>query len=157
MEDRMPLTPRRGGPVERPLLRGRGRNRLCYNCHEQGHIAKKCPQKKAVKKYCRHCNSRLHFPNECIFRRFNMLGEVSLEDKVAHINKAEHVNNWCGKCLRDMPGHNEIDCPMYEGCGKCWVHGPVGFLKTHRCAKGEDGEDLVNDPGADIYDYVGSD
>jgi len=155
-EDRMPLTPRRGGPVERPLLRGRGRNRLCYNCHEQGHIAKKCPLKKAVKKYCQHCNSRLHFPNECIFRRFNMLGEVSLEEKVGHINKAEHVNNWCGKCLRDMPGHNEIDCPTYEGCGKCWVRGPVGFLKTHRCAE-EDSEDLVNDPGADVYDYIGSD
>jgi len=28
-EDRMPLTPRHGGPVEHPLLRGRGRNRLC--------------------------------------------------------------------------------------------------------------------------------
>ncbi len=156
-EDRMPLTPRRGGPVERPLLRGRGRNRLCYNCHEHGHIAKKCPLRKTPKKYCRHCNSRLHFPNECIFRRFNMLGEVSLEDKVAHIGKAEHVSNWCGKCLRDMPGHNEIDCPAYEGCGKCWVHGPVGFLKTHRCREEENGEDLVNDPGADIYDYVGSD
>src|SRR6266702_3688014 len=62
-EDRMPLTPRCGGPVELPLLRGRGCNRLCYNCHEQGHIAKKCPLKKPMKKYCRHCNSCLHFPN----------------------------------------------------------------------------------------------
>src|SRR6266702_2373309 len=65
VEDRMPLTPRCGGPVERPLLRGRGRNRLCYNCHKQGHIAKKCPLKKATKKDCRHCHSHLHFPNEC--------------------------------------------------------------------------------------------
>ncbi len=56
-----------------------------------------------------------------------------------------------------MLGHNEIDCPSYEGCGKCWVHGPIGFLKTHNCVEEETGEDLVNDPGADIYDYVGSD
>jgi len=157
VEDRMPLTPRHGGPVERPLLQGRGCNRLCYNCHEQGHIAKKCPVKKAPKKYCRHCNSCLHFPNECIFRRFNMLGEVMLEEKVAHIDKVEHANTWCGKCLRDMPRHDEIDCPMYESCGKCWVRGPVGFLKTHKCIEEENGADLVNDPRADIYDYVGSD
>ncbi len=157
VEDRMPLTPCRGGPVERPLLRGRGHNRLCYNCHEQGHIAKKCLLKKIPKKYCCHCNSRLHFPNECIFRCFNMLGEATVADNVARINQAEHTNNWCGKCLRNMPGHQEIDCPTYEGCGKCWVHGPVGFLKTHRCAEEEDAEEQVNDPGADVYNYVGSD
>ncbi len=77
VEDQMPLTPCRGGPVERPLLRGRGRNRLCYNCQEQGHIMKKCPLKKVTKKYCRHCNSHLHFPNECVFKWFNMLGEAT--------------------------------------------------------------------------------
>jgi len=56
-----------------------------------------------------------------------------------------------------MPGHQEIDCPKYEGCGKCWVRGPVGFLKRHRCVEKDEGEDLVNDPGADVYDYIGSD
>src|SRR6266571_5818560 len=132
-KDRMPLTPHRGGPVERPLLRGRGRNRLCYNCHEQGHIAKKCPLKKAVKKYCHHCNSRLHFPNKCIFRRFDILGEATVAENIARINKADHIPNWCGKCLCDMPGHKEIDCPSYEGCGKCWVRGPCGFLRHHKC------------------------
>ncbi len=156
-EDRMPLTPRQGGPVERPLLRGRGRNRLCYNCHEQGHIAKKCPLKKPMKKYCRHCNSRLYFPNECIFKRFDALGETTVAENMAHINQADHTPNWCGKCLRDMPGHKEIDCPAYEGCGKCWVRGPHGFLRHHKCATSTDGEDEVNDPGADVYDYIGSD
>jgi len=56
-----------------------------------------------------------------------------------------------------MPGHNEIDCPLYEGCGKCWVHDPVGFLRTHKCVEEENGEGEVNDPRADIYDYIGSD
>ena len=56
-----------------------------------------------------------------------------------------------------MPGHNEIDCPLYEGCGKCWVHGLVGFLRTHKCVEEENGEGEVNDPRADIYDYIGSD
>ncbi len=156
-EDRMLLTPRRGGPVEHPLLRGRGCNCLCYNCHEQGHIAKKCPLKKPTKKYCRHCNSRLHFPNKCIFKRFNMLGKAMVAENMARINQAEHTPNWCGKCLRDMPGHEEIDCPLYEGCGKCWVRGPHGFLKRHKCAEQSDGEDEVNNPRADIYDHVGSD
>ncbi len=156
-EDRMPLTPHCGGLVERPLLRGRGCNRLCYNCHEQGHITKKCPLKKLVKKYCHHCNSRLHFPNECIFKRFDVLGEASTAENVTHIKQADHTPNWCGKCLRDMPGHKEVDCPLYEGCGKCWVRGLHGFLKHHKCVEQEDEEDKVNDPGADIYDYVGSD
>ncbi len=78
-----------------------------------------------------------------------------MAENVAHINQVEHISNWCGKCLQDMLGHNKIDCPSYEGCGKCWVHGPVGFLKTHRCIEDEE-EEEVNDPGADIYDYVGS-
>ncbi len=155
VEDRMPLTPRYGGPVERPLLRGRGRNHLCYNCHEQGHIAKKCPKNKVIKKYCRHCNSRLHFPNECIFRRLNMLGEATVADNIARIQQAEHIPNWCSKCLQDMPGHKEIDCPMYESCGKCWVHGPYGFLRHHKCTEEEQEEG--NNLGVDIYDYVGSD
>src|SRR6266571_7720699 len=69
-EGRMPLTLQHGGPTECPLLQGRGHNHLCYNCHEQGHITKKCPLKKAPKKYCCHCNSCLHFPNKCIFKCF---------------------------------------------------------------------------------------
>ncbi len=156
-KDRMPLTPQRGGPVERPLLQGRGRNRLCYNCHEQGHIAKKCPLKKPTKKYCRHCNSRLHFPNECIFKRFGVLGEAMVTENVARIKQADHIPNWCGKCLHNMLGHQEIDCPSYEGCSKCWVRGPHGFLRHHKCVGQDDGEDEVNNPGVDIYDYVGLD
>ncbi len=86
-----------------------------------------------------------------------MLGEAMVANNVTHINQAEHTNNWCSKCLRDMLGHQEIKCPSYEGCGKCWVCGPVGFLKTHKCVEEEDGEDLVNDPRADIYNYISSD
>ncbi len=154
-KDRMPLTPWWGSPVEHPLLQGRGHNHLCYNCHEQGHITKKCPLKKAPKKYCCHCNSHLHFSNECIFKRFNMLSQTLVAENVARIHQAEHVANWCGKCLHNMPGHNEVDCPSYEGCSKCWVHGPVGFLKTHKCMEEE--EDLVNDPDTDVYDYTSLD
>jgi len=85
-----------------------------------------------------------------------MLREATVTENVACINQAEHVSNWCSKCLHDMPGHNEIDCPSYEGCRKCWVHGPVGFLRSHQCTKEEE-EDIANDLGADVYDYVGSD
>ncbi len=118
---------------------------------------KKCPLKKLMKKYCHHCNSRLHFPNECIFKRFDVLGEATVAKNVAHINQAEHTPNWCRKCLHDMLGHNEIDCPSYKGCGKCWVCGPHGFLRHHKCQELPNREDEVNDPGADIYDYISSD
>ncbi len=155
VEDQMPLTPQCGGLVECPLLQGRGCNRLCYNCHEQGHITKRCPQNKVIKKYCHHCNSWLHFSNECIFHHFNMLGEATVAKNVACIQQAKHMPNWCGKCLQDMPGHEKINCPSYEACGKCWVRGLHGFLRHHKCVA-DDGEE-VNDPGADIYDYVGSD
>ena len=33
----------------------------------------------------------------------------------------------------------------------------MNFLKTHKCVEEDDGEDLVNNPGADVYNYVGSD
>ncbi len=156
-KDQMPLTPCRRGLVKHPLLRGRGHSCLCYNCHEVRHITKKCPKKKTIKKYCCHCNSHQHFPNKCIFKHFNMLGEAMVKENIAHIQQAEHVATWCGKCLHDMLGHNKINCPQYEACGKCWVHGPVGFLKTHQCIEEDVEEDLVNDLGVDIYDYVGSD
>jgi len=86
-----------------------------------------------------------------------MLGEATIAKNMACINQAKHVANWCSKCLHNMPGHNEIDYPSYKGCGKCWVRGPVGFLKTYKCVEEEDKEDAVNDPRADIYDYIGSD
>src|SRR6266571_5686192 len=89
-EGRMPLTLQHGGPVKCPLLQGRGCNHLCYNCHEQGHIAKKCPLKKAPKKYCRHCNSHLHFPNKCIFKQLNILGKTTISENMGCINQAEH-------------------------------------------------------------------
>ncbi len=85
-----------------------------------------------------------------------MLGEATVEENVAHIHQAKHVTNWCGKCLNTMPGHNKIDCLKYKGCRKCWVCGPVGFLKTYRCVEEKD-EDIVNDPRADVYNYVNLD
>jgi len=56
-----------------------------------------------------------------------------------------------------MPSHKEINCPSYEACGKCWVCGHHGFLKTHKCVEEDEEEDAVNNPRADIYDYIGSD
>ncbi len=83
--------------------------------------------------------------------------DVRDTENIACIQQAEHISNWCGKCLCNMLRHNKIDCPAYEGCSKCWVCGPIGFLKTHQCVEEEQEEDLVNDPGADVYDYISSD
>jgi len=63
----------------------------------------------------------------------------------------ENIPTWCGKCLRNNPGHEEIDCPTRELCCNCGRQGNLYFLRTHRCAEehnqlmyGEDGE--VADP-----------
>ncbi len=44
-----------------------------------------------------------------------------------------HMPTWCGKCLRNNPGHEEVDCPTCELCRNCGRHGNLYFLHTHKC------------------------
>ncbi len=45
----------------------------------------------------------------------------------------DHIPMWCGKCLRNNPGHEEVDCPTRELCRKCGKRGNLYFLRTHKC------------------------
>jgi len=66
----------------------------------------------------------------------------------------DHIPTWCGKCLQNNPGHEEIDCPMRELCQNCGRRGNFYFLRTHKCDETDEqlmyGEDNnVVDP--DLY------
>ncbi len=64
------------------------------------------------------------------------------------LSHADHVPTWCSKCLRNNPGHEEVDCPTRELCRSCGRRGNLFFLCTHKCddtkdqlMHGEDGEE----------------
>ncbi len=56
----------------------------------------------------------------------------------------ENVPTWCGKCLRNNPGHKEVDCPMHKQCWACGSRGPLGFMCAHHCPP-IDNEDPTNE------------
>ena len=51
------------------------------------------------------------------------------------LNHTDHIPKWCGKCLRNNPGHEEVDCPTRELCQNCGRRGNLYFLRTHKCAE----------------------
>jgi len=50
----------------------------------------------------------------------------------------DHIPKWCGKCLRNNPGHEEVDCPTQELCRNCGRCGNLFFLHTHKCGETSD-------------------
>ncbi len=57
---------------------------------------------------------------------------------VKALNHTDHIPTWCSKCLRNNPGHEEVDCPMRELCRNCGRRGNLYFLRTHRCSNDND-------------------
>ena len=60
-----------------------------------------------------------------------------------------HIPKWCGKCLRNNPGHKEVDCPTRELCRTCGRRGNVFFLHTHKC---DDTNDQLMHSEGEEYD-----
>ncbi len=60
------------------------------------------------------------------------------------LEQKENMPTWCGKCLRNNPGHEEVDCLTRKQCRACGRHGPLGFLRTHRCPPVND-KDFANE------------
>jgi len=54
------------------------------------------------------------------------------------LSHTDHTPTWCGKCLRNNLGHEEVDCPTRELCRNCRRWGNLFFLRTHKCDKDND-------------------
>ena len=114
--------------IRRPKKNKGGK--ICFRCNADDHLSFNCPRRH---KFCWHCGSRTHWPNDCLFRK-------------------PSDPRWCGKCLQ-MTNHNEVDCPVYELCHKCGSRGPFKFLRTHRCGPSRSASP-TNDADSDVYDLI---
>ncbi len=137
------LRPR--GPLEMPRLNDTPHSSLCWQCDSPNHKWRRCrcPQRKGPKK-CNWCGSYSHWSNKCLFKRLKIevpRGSRTVEEG---LDQKENVSPWCGKCLRNNPGHEEVDCPTREQCRACGRRGPLGFMRGHRCPPIDD-EDPANE------------
>ena len=76
----VPLEPRRGGPVEMPVLMDEGRRKVqCFNCKKHGHVRKDCTKPK--RQGCRTCSDQGHRKGTCPYRKRGKV-EVFVEKEV---------------------------------------------------------------------------
>ncbi len=139
----VPLRLRPRGPLEMPRLNDTPHSSLCWQCDSPNHKWRRCLQRKGPKK-CNWCGSYTHWSNKCLFKRLKIevpRGSRTVEEGLA---QKENVPTWCGKCLRNNPGHEEVDCPTREQCRACGSRGPLGFMRAHRCPPIDD-EDPANE------------
>ncbi len=138
-----PLGLRPRGPLEMPRLNDTPHSSRCWQCDSPNHKWRRCPQRKGPKK-CNWCGSYTHWSNTCLFKRLKIevpRGSRTVEEA---LEQKENVPTWCGKCLRNNPGHEEVDCPTREQCRACGRRGPLGFMRGHHCPPIDD-EDPVNE------------
>ena len=142
-----PLGLRARGPLEMPQLHDEPRRCGCWECGSTGHRRKQCPERKCPPRQCTYCQSYSHRSPQCLFKRLAIPPppKRTIAEALAH---KTHIPKWCGKCLRNNPGHEEVDCPTRELCHNCGRHGNLYFLRTHKCddtndqlAYGEGGEE----------------
>jgi len=139
-----PLGLRPRGPLEMPRLNDTPHSSLCWQCDSPNHKWRRCPQRKGPKK-CNWCGSYSHWSNKCLFKRLKIevpRGSRTVEEA---LEQKENIPTWCGKCLRNNPGHEEVDCPTREQCRACGRRGPLGFMRAHRCPPIDDDDDITNE------------
>ena len=139
----MPLGLRLRGPLEMPRLNDTPHSSLCWQCDSPNHKWRRCPQQKGPKT-CNWCRSHSHWSNWCLFKRLKIevpQWERTTEEALA---QKENVPAWCGKCLCNNPGHEEVDCPTHEQCRACGRCSPLGFMRGHHCPPIDD-EDPANE------------
>ena len=138
-----PLRLRLRGPLEMPCLNDTPHSSLCWQCDSPNHKWRRCPQHRGPKK-CNWCGSYTHWSNKCLFKRLKIevpRGTQTTEEALA---QKENVPTWCGKCLHNNPGHEEVDCPTRKQCCACGRCGPMGFMHRHCCLP-VDNEDPSNE------------
>jgi len=144
-----PLGLRPRGPLKMPRLNDTPHSSLCWQCDSPNHKWRHCPQCKGPKK-CNWCGSYTHWSNRCLFKRLKIEVPHGLRMTEEALAQKENVPTWCGKCLCNNPGHEEVDCPMCEQCCVCGRHGPLGFMHGHRCPPIDD-EDPINEVDIELY------
>ncbi len=144
-----PLNLRMRGPLEMPQLHNEPRGRGCWECGSLTHRRKKCPERKRPPQQCTYCQSYSHRSPQCLFKRLAIPPprQRMVTEALAH---ETHTPTWCGKCLRNNPGHEEVDCPTRELCRNCGKRENLFFLRTHKCRDDHDqlmyGEGEEGDP-----------
>ncbi len=138
-----PLGLRPRGPLEMPRLNDTPHSSLCWQCNSPNHKWRRCPQRKGPKR-CNWCGSYSHWSNKCLFKRLKIEVPRGSRTTEEALEQKENVPAWCGKCLRNNPGHKEVDCPTREQCRACGRRGPMGFMRAHHCPSNDD-EDYTNE------------
>ncbi len=127
-----PLNLRPRGPLEMPQLHDEPRRHGCWECGSFEHRRKQCPQCHRPPRQCMYCQSYSHRSLKCLFKRLAILPPPmrTVQEALSH---KDPTPTWCGKCLRNNPGHEEVDCPTRELCHNCGRWGNLFFLRMHRC------------------------
>ena len=127
-----PLGLRARGPLEMPQLHDEPHRRGCWECGSTSHQRKQCPECRRPPRQCTYCQSYSHRSPQCLFKRLAIPPppKCTVTEALAH---ETHIPQWCGKCLRNNPGHEEVDCPTRELCRNCGRRGNLYFLHTHKC------------------------
>ena len=132
-----PLGLRARGPLKMPQLHDEPRRRGCWECGSMTHHRKQCPERRRPPRQCTYCQSYSHRSPQCLFKRLAIPPprQHTVTEALAH---EDHIPTWCGKCLQNNPGHEEVDCPTRELCRSCRHRGNLYFLRTHKCDKTDD-------------------
>ncbi len=144
-----PLGLRARGPLEMPQLHDEPCNCGCWECGSTSHRCKQCPERRHPRRQCMYCQSYSHRSPQCLFKRLALPAprQRTVMEALSH---QDHIPTWCSKCLRNNPGHEEVDCPTRELCHSCGRQGNLYFLRTHKCNDNREqrmhGEDEEGDP-----------
>ena len=144
-----PLGLRPRGPLEMPQLHDEPRRRGCWECGSTEHRRKQCPERRRPPRQCTYCESYSHRSPQCLFKRL-AIPPPRQRTVTEALAATPSIPTWCGKCLRNNPGHEEVDCPTRELCRNCGRRGNLFFLRTHKCDDTNDqrmaGEGEEGDP-----------
>ncbi len=127
-----PLGLRPRGPLEMPQLHDEPRRRGCWECGSTEHRRKQCPERRRPPRQCTYCESYSHRSPQCLFKRL-AIPPPRQRTVTEALAATPSIPTWCGKCLRNNPGHEEVDCPTRELCRNCGRRGNLFFLRTHKC------------------------
>jgi hypothetical protein len=139
-----PIAPRRGGPMEMPILHEQEKRQIkCYRCKKEDHVVSQCPMKR-TQKSCKKCGKAGHRTRKCPRKTPEVevtvstveSGEIrsdqdptkmTLLERVELLDRQEWYPDSCRRCGVIDPKHNDLECPLYEHCSRCGGNGAYGL------------------------------